>query len=90
MDQMMKEGKDCGPGGCCGGAGEKPMTGGACGGKCGCMHHKMVPLMITLIGVLFLLRALSVLSAGLVDMLWPIALTLAGLVKLMGGKCKCC
>ncbi len=60
------------------------------GGMCGCMHHKMGPLLIILIGLSFLLKALGMLDAGQVDMIWPILLILLGLTKLTKGMCKCC
>jgi len=59
-------------------------------GMCGCSHHKLVPLFITLIGLSFLLQAMGVLSAMIVAYAWPILLTLIGLQKMMGGMCKCC
>lgn len=60
------------------------------GGKCSCMHHKMVPLMLVLLGLAFLLKAWGILSAGFVDVAWPVLLILIGLQKMMGGVCKCC
>ena len=60
------------------------------GNKCGCMHHKMVPMMITLIGITFLLGALNILTAAAVSVIWPILLIVAGGTKMMGGGCKCC
>ena len=58
------------------------------GGKCSCPHHKVVPLMIILIGVAFLLGALNVLTMSAVGIIWPILLIVAGGTKL--GGCKCC
>ncbi len=79
---MMKEGGACGCGGDC---------GGSCGGKsCGCIHHKMVPLMITLIGLVFLAKAMMWVSVATADWVWPILLIIAGLTKMYGSKCKCC
>ena len=60
------------------------------GGKCSCPHHKVVPLMITLIGVAFLFQALNVLTMSTVAVLWPILLIIAGGTKLFSGGCKCC
>jgi len=57
-------------------------------GKCIC--HKMAPLMIVLIGLLFLLGELGTVSAGTVSMGWPILLIIAGGSKLCQGMCKCC
>ncbi len=58
--------------------------------KCGCPHHKMVPLFIVLIGLVFLLKALAGLDAHTADILWPLLLILIGLQKMFGGMCKCC
>ncbi len=57
---------------------------------CKCCHHKVMPLGIALIGVLFLLGALNVLSGEIVNITWPAVLIVIGLAKLMGTKCKCC
>ena len=57
---------------------------------CKCPHHKVVPGLIVLIAVAFLLKAYGVLSAGSVDVVWPIFLGLIGLMKLSKGMCKCC
>lgn len=82
MDEMMmkKEGEACGPGGC---------GGGHCGSGCRCPHHKVPSLLVTLFGLLFLLKALGAVSMELVDLLWPILVLLLGLTKLTSGKCKC-
>lgn len=84
MDEMMKEGKACGSGGC---------GGGSCGGSCGackCIHHKLPSILITLFGLLFLLKAFDSVSVATVDIVWPILVVVGGLTKLSGGKCKCC
>lgn len=60
------------------------------GQMCKCPHHKMVPLAIALIGLVFLLRALGALSMHTADILWPILLIAIGLQKMMRGMCKCC
>jgi predicted membrane protein len=57
---------------------------------CKCMHHKAVPLGITVIGSLFLLGSLNILTGAVVSFTWPIILIIMGLTKLMGSKCKCC
>lgn len=68
------------------------MSCGACGdgGSCKCPHHKLVPLFVALIGFVFLLGGMNVISKGLVDLAWPILLILVGLQKMCGGMCKCC
>lgn len=58
--------------------------------KCGCPHHKVVPSLIVLIAAAFFLKTLGVLSAGFVDLAWPVLLGLIGLMKLSRGMCKCC
>ncbi len=57
---------------------------------CKCPHHVVVPVLITLIGVAFLLQALGVLSAYANSIIWPILLILIGLQKAFGSLCKCC
>lgn len=59
-------------------------------GSCKCMHHKVVPAMISLIGLVLLLGALNIVAEGTVAVLWPIFLLVAGLTKLSKGACKCC
>ncbi len=58
--------------------------------NCRCPHHAIVPILITLIGLAFLLQAFAVLSPRFVEIAWPILLVLIGLNKLIAGKCKCC
>jgi hypothetical protein len=59
---------------------------------CKCSHHKVVPVCIALIGLVFLLGALNILSPMMVAILWPVLVIVAGLTKLSGkmGMCKCC
>lgn len=57
---------------------------------CKCPHHKMVPLFIALIGLVFLLQALGTISASFAEIAWPILLILIGLQKMFGGMCSCC
>jgi len=59
-------------------------------GKCGCPCHKAPGLLVALIGLVFLLGALNVLSPRAVEITWPILLILVGLKKMCGGMCKCC
>jgi hypothetical protein len=59
-------------------------------GACACPHHKMVPGLVVLFGLLFLLGSFGVVSAATVNMIWPILVILAGGMKMMEGKCKCC
>lgn len=62
------------------------------GGKmaCKCPHHMMIPGLVVLFGLLFLLEALGVVAMSLVEVVWPVLVILAGLQKMMEGKCKCC
>ena len=60
------------------------------GMKCQCPHHKMVPSLMVLFGLAFLLKALGVLTDSFVDVAWPILVILAGGMKMMENKCKCC
>lgn len=60
------------------------------GGKCGCMHHKVGPALITLIGLTFVLGNFNVITGATVGMVWPILLTLFGAGKMFGGMCTCC
>ncbi len=57
---------------------------------CKCSHHKVVPVCIALIGLVFLLGQLNVLSAGFVNLSWPVLLLAVGLTKMFSPKCKCC
>lgn len=59
-------------------------------GVCKCHHHKIVPLVIVLIGLAFLLQALGILDMMTVAIAWPVLLIVAGLAKLSGRKCGCC
>ena len=54
------------------------------------MHHNVTPLMVTLIGLSFLLGTLGVFSSQVVSVLWPIFLIIAGGTKLCERMCKCC
>ena len=60
------------------------------GMMCGCPHHKVIPLCITLIGLAFLGQALGYIAASTVAWVWPLLLTIVGLMKLSKGMCKCC
>lgn len=57
---------------------------------CKCPHHKIIPILITLIGVLFLLSSLNIVGEKVAMIGWPILVILIGLNKMMSGKCKCC
>jgi uncharacterized membrane protein (Fun14 family) len=57
---------------------------------CKCAHHKVIPVAIVLIGLMFLLQALNMVSAGVVAITWPILVIIIGLMKFTKGMCKCC
>jgi len=60
------------------------------GGTCKCAHHHLAPLLIALIGVVFLAKAMNWIAAGTADVAWPILLIILGLHKMCSGLCKCC
>ncbi len=60
------------------------------GMKCGCTHHKVVPLMITIIGLDLVLGHFGTLAPETVELIWPLALLIIGLTKFCSHKCKCC
>ena len=57
---------------------------------CRCPHHKMGPLLIILLGVLWLLSALGVISLDIVAIVLPIVIIVIGLMVLFKGECTCC
>jgi len=67
-------------------------NGKSCGSAgCKCPCHKMMGILIALIGVTFLLGNLDVVSQKFVATAWPILLILIGLKKsFLKGMCKCC
>lgn len=69
---------------------ENMPQGGEGKNLCKCPHHKMIPGLVVLFGLLFLLHALGVVTEGLVSVVWPVLVILVGLQKMMQGKCKCC
>lgn len=62
----------------------------AMGTKCSCPHHKMIPGLIVLFGLLFFLEAMNALSSQFVSAVWPVLVIIGGLQKMFGGNCKCC
>ena len=59
------------------------------GAMCKCPHHKIAPLSITLIGLAFLANALGYLASSTLAVVWPVLLTIIGLMKLSRGMCGC-
>jgi len=60
------------------------------GMTCKCGHHKVLPGIVILFGLLFLLGTLGVVSPEVVNIGWPILVILGGLMKMMQMKCTCC
>lgn len=62
------------------------------GGKnmCGCPHHKAIPVLVILFGLVFLLGNWGILTWSFVGMAWPIIVIVGGLTKLTSKMCKCC
>ncbi len=56
---------------------------------CRCGHHKIFPVLIILLGLLFLLADFGVFTAGFTSVAWPILVIIGGVVKLKSGNCKC-
>lgn len=68
----------------------KGMACGNCGNGCGCAHHKVMPLLMVVFGLVFLLGAMGQISMATVNIVWPIIVIVAGLKKMAVGMCKCC
>jgi len=60
------------------------------GKTCHCGHHKMMPVLVIIFGLVFLLAEFNVLTWGFVNVTWPILIIIFGVGKLMSGKCTCC
>ncbi len=58
-------------------------------GMCKCPHHKVMPILVVIFGLVFLLGAMGTLDMRTVGIVWPIIVIVVGLMKL-GGNCKCC
>ena len=65
------------------------MMDGKMGGMCKCPHHKVVPGLTVLFGLLFLAGNMGWVSMETVAW-WPVLVILAGLMKMSRGMCKCC
>ena len=59
---------------------------------CKCPHHKVIPVLVILFGLLFLLGALEIVTSGFVMLVWPILVIIAGFQKWAekSHMCKCC
>ncbi len=60
------------------------------GQSCRCPHHKAVPFLMFLFGLMFLLNAYDVVTVRFVQVGWPILVILASFMKMSRGMCKCC
>ncbi len=69
---------------------EHQEAGMAKGKTCHCGHHKVMPILVIILGLEFLLAEVNVLTWGFVNITWPILLIIFGFYKLMSGKCNCC
>lgn len=59
-------------------------------GMCECSHHSIIPILAILFAIAFLLDYQGFLSAGSVNVIWPILVGIGGIVKLQESKCECC
>ncbi len=57
---------------------------------CDCKHHSVKPIMIIIIGIAILLNAFAIISGMITMVIIGAAITITGIVKLMGKKCGCC
>jgi len=58
-------------------------------GYCPCPHHKIIPTLLIIGGLIFLLQAFMVLDEYTVAVIWPILVIIGGIVKFTGHSCKC-
>lgn len=58
--------------------------------SCKCPHHKMGPVLIILLGLLWLLSALDVISLNIVSITLPVIIIVIGLMVLFRGDCPRC
>ncbi len=65
------------------------MDQGMQGASCSCGHHKVIPILVILLGLTFLLQALGVVGWYFVSVTWPILLIIAAIVKMAGRSCSC-
>lgn len=70
---------------CCAGKEGMPHDGR----HCGCGHHKIIPFIVLVIGIMFFLQAVGTVDPVLNAKVWPVLVILAALIKLTSGKCKC-
>jgi hypothetical protein len=57
---------------------------------CDCVHHRTIPALVVIFGLLFLLLNVHVLTDEFVSLAWPIVVIAAGATKYNERRCKCC
>ena len=60
------------------------------GKVCNCPHHKAIPVIILLIGLVILLSAFNLWSGQAETIVIGLLVIIAGFVKLKSASCKCC
>lgn len=60
------------------------------GKTCNCPHHKVIPVLVILLGVAFLAANLNLITWSVVGWIWPVLVVIAGGTMLFRGSCKCC
>ena len=56
---------------------------------CKCHHHKVAPLLLVVLGLVFLWGSLGGLTLQKISVSFSVIVILVGLVKFVGGTCKC-
>ncbi|MEK9175382.1 MAG: hypothetical protein AAB795_02190 [Patescibacteria group bacterium] len=56
---------------------------------CKCHHHKVAPLLLVVLGIVFLLGSIGQISLQVIATSFSIIVIFVGLVKFVGGMCKC-
>lgn len=56
---------------------------------CKCGHHKLVPLLFVILGIVLLLGSLGRISLQVIGISLSVIVILAGLAKFFGGMCTC-
>jgi len=60
------------------------------GKVCNCPHHKVIPIIVLLIGLVVLLSAFNIWSGQVETILIGVLILIVGFVKLKSASCKCC
>ena len=60
------------------------------GKTCHCVHHKVGPILVIIVGLEFFFAEINVLTWGFVNVTWPILVVIWGIVMLSGRNCRCC